>query len=117
MIARLKQLLGFETVEDRRQFGRFALNAPLVVTAGSRTFDCRLVDVSAGGVRMEPAIGLRIGEAVSVLHPGSGLSLDGCVVGRNGETTRVSFDSPDAAVVVAVWVRMTNEAALPPKKA
>ena len=76
-----------------------------------------LVDVSAGGVRMEPAIGLRIGEAVSVLHPGSGLSLDGCVVGRNGETTRVSFDSPDAAVVVAVWVRMTNEAALPPKKA
>lgn len=94
---------------ERRRYPRYPVSAEVEVDVDDRTVKCSLDNVSAGGVRLVPAIAALLGEAVTVRHPGSGLALRGQVVGQDEGGTRVRFKSEDAGIVVSSWLRLSQE--------
>jgi hypothetical protein len=109
MIKFLLNLLSLGNRENRRKYERYPIVAPLEVTVGDRSFQCEVQNVSAGGLRLSPALDAQIGDVITILHPKSELSLDATVVGVDGSGTRASFNSAEAGTVVSVWVRMLHE--------
>ena len=93
---------------ERRCYPRYPVSAPLEVEVAGKTVGCRLDNVSAGGVRLTPAVAAPAGTTVTVRHAASGLSLRGRVVGQDDGGTRVKFDSEDAGIVVSSWLRMAH---------
>ena len=100
---------GLERVAERRRYPRYPASAPLEIDVDGATMECRLDNVSAGGVRLTPAVTVHMGAMVTVRHSSSGLALQGRVVGQDDESTRVQFDSEDAGIVVSSWLRMASE--------
>ncbi len=94
---------------ERRRYPRYPVSAPLEVDVGGTTVGCRLENVSAGGIRLTPAVVAAAGTTVTVRHAASGLALRGRVVGQDDGATRVQFDSEDAGIVVSSWLRMAHE--------
>lgn len=94
---------------ERRRYPRYPVSAPLELDVDGRTLSCRLDNVSAGGVRLTPAVPAPVGTTVTVRHAASGLALRGRVVGQDGDGTRVQFDSEDAGIVVSSWLRMARD--------
>jgi len=94
---------------ERRRYPRYPVSATLEVDVGGMTVGCRLDNVSAGGIRLTPAVVAPAGAAVTVRHAASGLALRGRVVGQDDRATRVQFDSEDAGIVVSSWLRMAHE--------
>ena len=83
--------------------------APLEVSVGGAVHSCRVENVSAGGVRLSPTFAVSIDDEITVTDPGSGLSLDGRVVGSDPSGVRVRFESEDAGIIVSAWLRIGNE--------
>lgn len=107
----LKELfLGDRAPAERRRHPRYQVSAPLQITVGGHAVECRLEDVSAGGVRLIPPVDEAPGTAITVRDPASGLELAGHIVGHDESGTRVRFDSEDAGIVISTWLRMANEA-------
>lgn len=100
---------GPERDAERRRYPRYPVSAPLEVDVAGRTVECTLDNVSAGGVRLTPAIPAELDTIVTVRHANSGLSLSGRVVGQEKGGTRVQFDSEDAGIVVSSWLRMAQQ--------
>ena len=92
---------------ERRRYPRYPASAPLEIDVGGITVGCRLDNVSAGGVRLTPAVDAPDGTVVTVRHTPSGLALRGRVVGQDDDATRVKFDSEEAGIVVSSWLRMS----------
>lgn len=67
------------------------MTAPLSVTVEGREHECSVDNVSAGGVRLAPPLDLESGQPVTIVHPKSGLSLEGKVVATDAAGTRVQF--------------------------
>lgn len=91
---------------ERRRYPRYPAFAVLQIEFGGSILECRLDNVSAGGVRLTPGVEAGVGADVTVRHVASGLALRGRVVGQEGDGTRVQFDSEDAGIVVSSWLRM-----------
>ena len=111
MIKSFLNLFGLGNRENRRKYERYPIVAPLEVKVGDKSFQCEVENVSAGGLRLSPALDAETGDVITVLHPKSELSLDATVVGVDESGTRASFNSPEAGTVVSVWVRMLHEEA------
>ncbi len=94
---------------DRRRYERFDISAPLEVECNGVVQPCRLTNLSAGGVRIEPAFDAIVGAPISVRDPASGMRLDGVIFGHGENDTRVQFDSEEAGIVVSTWIRMAAE--------
>lgn len=94
---------------ERRRYPRYPVSAPVEVDVAGRILECRLDNVSAGGIRLTPGVPAELGEGVTVRHRPSGLSLPGQVVGQDDGGTRVRFESEDAGIVVSSWLRMAQE--------
>lgn len=109
MIKSLMSLIGLGSKENRRKYERYPIVAPLEVTVGDKSFQCEVENVSAGGLRLSPALEAEIGETITILHPKSELSLEATVVGVDPSGTRAQFNSDGAGTVVSVWVRMLHE--------
>lgn len=107
---------GLDRVAERRRYPRYPASASLEIDVDGTTVECHLDNVSAGGVRMTPAVAVPMGAIVTVRHSSSGLALRGRVVGQDGDGTRVMFDSEDAGIVVSSWLRMAHEGGLVDKK-
>ncbi|MDA0341755.1 MAG: PilZ domain-containing protein [Proteobacteria bacterium] len=111
MIKFLKNILGLGHPENRRKYDRYPIVTPIEVTVDGENFQCEVENVSAGGLRLTPALDAEVGATVTILYPKSGLSLEATVVGSDGSGTRARFLSDDAGTVVSIWVRMLNEEA------
>lgn len=109
MIKFLMGLFGLGNQANRRKYERYPIVAPLEVTVGDKSFQCEVENVSAGGLRLSPALDAKIGDIITILHPKSELSLEATVVGVDRSGTRASFNSEEAGTVVSVWVRMLHE--------
>lgn len=109
MIRFLKQMLGMGPRENRRKYERYPVTAPLRVTVGDGRFECSIENVSAGGLKLTPALDAKVGDFITILHPKSQLTLEATVVGLDKDGTRAEFKSPEAGTVVSVWVRMLHE--------
>jgi len=109
MIKSLMSLIGLGSKENRCKYERYPIVAPLEVTVGYKSFQCEVENVSAGGLRLSPALEAEIGETITILHPKSELSLEATVVGVDPSGTRAQFNSDEAGTVVSVWVRMLHE--------
>lgn len=109
MIKSLMSLIGLGNNENRRKYERYPIVAPLEVTVGDKSFQCEVENVSAGGLRLSPALEAEIGDTITILHPKSELSLEATVVGVDQSGTRAQFNSDEAGTVVSVWVRMLHE--------
>ena len=111
MIRFLKRLIGMGAQENRRKYERYPVTAPLQVAVGVDRFECAIENVSAGGVKLTPALDAKVGDFITILHPKSQLTLEATVVGIDNDGTRAEFKSPEAGTVVAVWVHMLHEEA------
>jgi hypothetical protein len=109
MIKFLMSLVGLGNRANRRKYERYPIVASLEVTVGDKSFQCEVENVSAGGLRLSPALEAKIGDVITILHPRSELSLEATVVGVDPSGTRASFNSEEAGTVVSVWVRMLHE--------
>lgn len=109
MIKFLLSICGLGNPENRRKYERYPIVAPLEVTVGDKSFQCEVENVSAGGLRLSPALDAQVGDVITILHPKSELSLQATVVGADASGTRASFNSEEAGTVVSVWVRMLHE--------
>lgn len=109
MIKFLMSILGRGNPANRRKYERYPIVAPLEVTVGDKSFECEVENVSAGGLRLSPALDAKVGDIITILHPKSELSLEATVVGGDRSGTRASFNSDEAGMVVSVWVRMLHE--------
>lgn len=109
MIKYLMSLVGLGGKENRRKYKRYPIVTALEVTVGDKNFQCEVENVSAGGLRLTPALDVKTGETITILHPRSELSLDATVMGSDATGTRARFNSDEAGTVVSVWVRMTHE--------
>lgn len=109
MIKSFMNLIGIGGKENRRKYERYPIVAPLEVTVGDKSFQCEVENVSAGGLRLSPALDAGVGEIITILHPKSELSLEATVVGVDASGTRARFNSDEAGSVVSVWVRMLHE--------
>ena len=109
MINLLKRILGIESPPDRRKYERYVVDAPLKVTVDGKEYECSIDNVSAGGVKLAPVLGLDAGIKIEITHQKSGLSLPARVVADDPDGTRVQFDSEEAGTIVSVWVRMLHE--------
>jgi len=94
---------------DRRRHARYAVSAPLEVSTGHDTYESRIDDVSAGGVRLVPGFPCAAGTHVRVRDPQSDMALIGTVVTADSECVRVRFDSEEAGIIVSAWIRMSHE--------
>ena len=109
MLEKILKAIGITPKEDRREFERYPVTTPLEVTVDGVAHACLVENVSAGGLRLEPIVDAEIGSELTILHPQSGLHLNGHVVANDQTGTRVSFDSAEAGAVISVWVRMMHE--------
>lgn len=109
MLTWLRSLFGSTPAADRRKYARYDVPAPLEVKAGQSVYSCRVENVSAGGVRLNPPFSVSPNDQVTVTDPASGLSLDGYVVGSDPGGVRVRFESEDAGIIVSAWLRISNE--------
>ncbi|MEQ8585328.1 MAG: PilZ domain-containing protein [Thalassobaculaceae bacterium] len=94
---------------DRRRNERYAVASGLEIAAGNKSYVCMIDNVSAGGVRVTPALDVPVGAIVSVCDPATAMRLDGSVLGHEGGGTRLQFASEDAGIIVSTWLRMAQE--------
>lgn len=94
---------------DRRRNERYPVSSGLEIIVDGVASDCRVDNVSAGGVRVLPAVAAPLGAVVTVRDPATGMSLDGEVLGHEGGGTRLRFASEDAGIIVSTWMRMAAE--------
>lgn len=94
---------------ERRRNERYAVASGLEIIVGDRSYACAIDNVSAGGVRVTPALDVPIGTEVSVCDPATAMRLDGAVLGHEGGGTRLRFASEDAGIIVSTWLRMAQE--------
>lgn len=94
---------------DRRRNERYAVASGLEIVIGGEAAACVVDNVSAGGVRVLPAVDVPIGAVVTVRDPRTGMSLDGEVLGHEGGGTRLQFESEDAGIIVSTWLRTAGE--------
>ena len=94
---------------ERRRNERYPVTSGLEVIADGRAAACRVDNVSAGGVRLVPAVDVPVGTVVTVRDPATGMSLHGEVLGHEGGGTRLRFASEDAGIIVSTWMRMAGE--------
>ena len=94
---------------DRRRNERYPVASGLQIVVEGRASDCRVDNVSAGGVRVVPAVDVPVGTTVSVRDPSTGMSLDGEVLGHEGGGTRLRFASEAAGIIVSTWMRTADE--------
>ncbi len=109
MIKYLMSLVGLGGKENRRKYERYPIVTALEVMIDGQNFRCEAENVSAGGLRLTPALSVKAGETITILHPRSGMSLEATVAGSDPSGTRARFNTDDAGTVVSVWVRMTQE--------
>ena len=95
---------------ERRRNERYAVRSGLEIIVDGKASACRVDNVSAGGVRVVPAVDAPLGSTVTVRAPDTGMSLDGEVLGHEDGGTRLRFASEDAGIIVSVWMRMAGEA-------
>lgn len=107
ILGKLSKSTPMET--DRRRNERYAVSSGLEVIVDGRASACRVENVSAGGVRVVPAVAASLGSVVTVRDPATGMSLDGEVLGHERGGTRLRFASEDAGIIVSVWMRMAGE--------
>jgi hypothetical protein len=98
---------------DRRRNERFPVASGLEIIVDGSASECRVDNVSAGGVRVMPAVAVPVGAVVTVRDPATGMSLDGEVLGHEGGGTRLRFASEDAGIIVSTWMRMAAESGRP----
>ena len=98
---------------DRRRNERYAVSSGLEITVNGTSSECRVDNVSAGGVRVVPALDAPVGSVVTVRDPRTEMSLDGEVLGHEGGGTRLRFFSEDAGIVISVWMRIEDEGESP----
>ncbi|MDF1790817.1 MAG: PilZ domain-containing protein [Thalassobaculaceae bacterium] len=94
---------------DRRRNERFPVSSGLEIIVAGEASECRIDNVSAGGLRVVPAVEAPVGAIVSVRDPTTGMILDGEVLGHEGGGTRLQFESEDAGIIVSTWLRMAGE--------
>ncbi|MCR9071779.1 MAG: PilZ domain-containing protein [Alphaproteobacteria bacterium] len=94
---------------ERRRNERYAVSSGLEINVGGKSFACAIDNVSAGGVRITPALDAPVGTVVSVCDPATAMRLDGTVLGHEGGGTRLQFASEDAGIIVSTWLRMAQE--------
>jgi len=75
---------------NRRRYERFNVSLPAQVRESGRTVDAHLIDVSAGGARLESNPSIKTGGRVSIAA--SSQSWDGKVVGVDAGGVHVQFD-------------------------
>ena len=95
--------------QERRRDERYPVTSGLEVIADGHAAACRVDNVSAGGVRVVPAVDVPVGSVVTVRDPSAGMSLHGEVLGHEGGGTRLRFASEDAGIIVSIWMRMADE--------
>lgn len=98
---------------DRRRNERYPVASGLEIIVKGELSTCAIDNVSAGGVRVRPALSVPLGAVVSVRDPATGMSLDGEVLGHEGGGTRLRFESEDAGIIVSTWLRMAGERSAP----
>jgi len=94
---------------DRRRNERYPVSSGLEVIVNGVASDCRVENVSAGGMRVLPAVEAPLGAVVTVRDPATGMSLDGEILGHESGGTRLRFASEDAGIIVSTWMRMAGE--------
>lgn len=109
MLTSLLRLLGLSSKGERRQYERYPVTTKLEVTVDGAVHTCIVENVSIGGLRLEPPVDAPAGASLTIVHPGSGLRLEGRLIGHDSDGSRISFNSAEAGAVVSVWVRMTHE--------
>lgn len=96
-------------VGNRRRNERYPVSSGLEIIVDGVASDCRVDNVSAGGVRVLPAVAAPLGAVVTMRDPTTGMSLDGQVLGHERGGTRLRFASEDAGIIVSTWIRMADE--------
>jgi hypothetical protein len=104
-LAGLGQVLLGVSDANRRRYRRYDVAELAQVAAGASIFDCSVANVSTGGALLTPALPLGSGDAFTLTHPSSTISLTGKVVSNADDGTRVEFDQPTAGAIVAAWMR------------
>lgn len=94
---------------ERRRNERYEVASGLEIIVGDQAHGCLIDNVSAGGVRVTPALDVPIGTVVSVCDPATAMRLDGSVLGHDDGGTRLQFASEDAGIIVSTWLRMAQE--------
>jgi len=109
MFDSILRAIGLSPKGERRQFERYPVTTPLEVTVDGSAHKCIVENVSVGGLRLEPPVAAKPGTSLTILHPASGLHLEGKLIANDEHGARVSFNSAEAGAVVSVWVRMMHE--------
>jgi hypothetical protein len=104
-LAGLGQALLGSSSANRRRYRRYTVAELAQVAAGGKTFDCEVANVSTGGALLVPALPLGAGDAFTLTHPSSTISLTGRVIAQAEEGTRIEFDQPTAGAIVSAWMR------------
>lgn len=104
-LAGLGQALIGSSSANRRRYRRYPVAEMAQVASGSKTFECEVANVSTGGALLVPALPLDNGEAFTLTHPSSTISLTGRVVAQADDGTRIEFDQPTAGAIVSAWMR------------
>ena len=81
MIRFLQNTLGLGSPENRRKYDRYMIVIPIELTVDGENFQCEVENVSAGGLRLTPALEVEAGATVTVtvtiLHPQIRIELGG----------------------------------------
>ena len=109
MLSSILRAIGLSPKAERRQFERYAVATPLEVTVDGVAHNCIVENVSVGGLRLEPPVAANVGSELMIMHPASGLHLNGKLIANDASGARASFDSAEAGAVISVWVRMVHE--------
>lgn len=104
-LAGLGQALLGSSSANRRRYRRYPVAALAQVAAGDKTFECEVANVSTGGALLVPALPLGDGDAFTLTHPSSTISLTGRVLAQASDGTRIEFDQPTAGAIVSAWMR------------
>lgn len=104
-LAGLGQALLGSSSANRRRYRRYPVAAMAQVVSGDKTFECEVANVSTGGALLVPALALAAGDAFTLTHPSSTISLTGHVISTADEGTRIEFDQPTAGAIVSAWMR------------
>ena len=104
-LAGLGEALFGSSSANRRRYRRYAVTEMAQVAAGDRTFECEVANVSTGGALLIPALPLGTGDAFTLTHPSSTISLTGRIIAHADNGTRIEFDQPTAGAIVSAWMR------------
>lgn len=104
-LAGIGQALLGSSSANRRRYRRYSVAELAQVTAGDKTFECEVANVSTGGALLVPNLALPDGTAFTLTHPSSTISLAGRVIAQAEDGTRIEFDQPAAGAIVSAWMR------------